>query len=308
MSDYEARSRAASALLAFLLDDGTRSALKLVRYPKSSPALLYQAFVLMARRRFNRTSGVDPLKLAQDALVANGSASEERIRWADDVLKSALVVRPTGAVAIPRKHQDVVITLLLHLVRESGMTDGSVAALVRAAESRHVRLQRSNKFRKGKGLWRHIPRRTDSVVKEPQVNERTAVGRGPSSVVGSRLRALADFDTNLAASYPEEPHDIAAAAMIDAVFRQALTTRFTAPLAPDDAARFASRMAASIPDLSVSAAELTALVAEALGPDSRSAPVQNEDQLRAKVVVFMDVVEEMGFFGEEIDDLIGRAE
>jgi hypothetical protein len=307
MSDYEPRSRAGSALLAFLLDDSTRTGLKLVRYPKSSPALLYQAFVLMARRRFNGTSGLDPLKLVQDALVANGSASEERIRWADDVLKSALLVRPAKVVAIPRKHQDVVITILLQLVRESGMAADLVAALVRAAESRLVRLRRLDKARNMQGFMGSILRRPDTVAEKSQVYERGAVGRVPNSVVGSKLRALADFDINLADSYPEEP-DEAAAAMIDAVFRRVLMTRFTTPLASDEIARFASTMASSIPDLPVSAVELTALVTKALGSGDRSAAVQGEDRLRAKVVIFMDTVEEMGLFGEEIDDLIGRAE
>jgi hypothetical protein len=300
---YRPYTSVGSAVLAFLRRESLSTAVGLAGHPRTSPELVYQAFVLMARRRFAGAFGAGSDEFVRASLEADGSVSEEHVRWASSALASALTVRGSKPVKIPGRFQEVVVSMLLYAAREPSVDDDVLVALVSEAESRLVRGRRLGVVGGGRGLIGKVLSRRGSLAPQRPEGE---PGGAPSSVVGRRIRAMVEFDDRLLQSYPEEPDEGATAAMIDGVFRQAMLARFEA--GRDDVRRFAEQVVSLNSGLPVSAAQLTGIIGEALGASAGPEDVSYPDLMRAEVAVFVDTVEELGLFGQEKDDLIRHAE
>lgn len=294
-------SRNGLALCRFLLNGSIVGAAKILRYPRESPQLMYQALLLMVRREVGRDTG----RYVRDVLTADNSSSAERIDLGERLLESVLVPRRPPLARVPRRHQDLLPLLLIAMVRDANMSPSDVAALVETAETRLGRLRRKSRDAEDGAVafrWKFWRRGTE----RPLPADPSYEAVGPRTATGNVLRALVDFNTKRARSFPEEPADDAAAAIVDAAFRLAVEGQFSTSPDRGRVVSFVDGIDRS--NLDLSEGELVGLIMEAPVSGDAHEGVDAESHLAAKTVVLVELCEAFGLFGREVDGLIKQAE
>lgn len=234
--------------------------------------LLFQVFVVAMRRFLAREPDPDAAaNHVMGAFVRLGIEPDERT-----VQKGiGLVAAALGSTEVKDRDAYLVGTLLIDLVRTQGMPEPAIAMLVAAGERRFKR------------WWR----------KPPSVPPSTGV-KTPRTIAGHRLKALALQDMRAARAFTEDPSPDCAQAVIDNAFFIAVRERFGEKPEPEHITLLAQ---------SIAAADVKSLVL-AEYDDSDLTETETTAATEVKAAVFARIVDDLGLYDHEIDDLIVMAE
>ncbi|KOX09160.1 hypothetical protein ADK66_13020 [Micromonospora sp. NRRL B-16802] len=184
------------------------------------------------------------------------------------------------------------LPILVDLAQSQFPSGEQCAELVRAAEMRADRLRRK-------------------VRKRPTTAELGGAlpASGPKTVVGQILKAQASYDRQLLSALPDEESREAAADLIDRAVTAVLRERFPPPSSADLVSRFAARVAKSSRDPRLDRILAEAVVRDVLLPQSADAIDAPDDlMLHAKIMTFVQAVEDLGLYSREVDSIISAAE
>jgi len=196
---------------------------------------------------------------------------------------------------------DLIGSMLTDLVR--GTEEAEIGSLVAAGERRVERLRKARQGRLwdrllggggggGGGAGRATP---------PPAASRDA---GPRTIAGHGLKALARYDIPAARALPDDPSPECATAVIDNAFSIAVRERFGERPDPDHIVMLAESVARISQTPPIAASDVESLVLAEFA-ESTSEP---ETAAEIKVAAFVKIVDDLGLYGYEIDDLIIMAE
>ena len=301
----ERLSSAGEAVHAFLKKDSVPNVARLLRQPRATAELAFQALTILIRRKFVSEPDIDGIKAyVGHVLEKDGTMTSDRARLSEALMQSSLSMRE-NASRIPSKHQDVGLILLVDLVRSLELSDARVFELVRTAEWRLLRLLRKPGHQTGWYAfgWRRFRRETRDSDFPPG-----GAGPQPRTLIGQILKALALYDFDTARSLPDDRDREGAAAVVDAAFATTVRERFRSAPGGSGIEALAARASARGKSPLISSATMVELITEELSLSAHGPGFDRETEMQAKIVAIMEIVEERGLFPSEVGELVLRAE
>jgi hypothetical protein len=242
--------------------------------------LVPQAWVIAMRRTFPRGSDDEA---ARDYLK---TITRHDVEVADLI---ALAFTSRGW-HVRRSTQKHILTILSDLVQKRFATKEESGELVRASELR------TNRGRRKQG-------------RRPLASSLSAYrgAEAPRSLVGRILAAQADFNQELVRTLPAITAAAAAGYVVDRAAEEAIRKRISDPSSAAALNAFAARVASTSRDPRLDKL-LAADVARSLLWSDPVADVAEDLMAHAKVVIFIQAVDDVGLYQWEIADIIVDAE
>lgn len=271
--------------------------------PAVALELQFQVFAVAARRVLARNPGPQAVAGYVEAAYARlrigrhprsiqkgvrlVNAALGRIDWKD------------GAFA---RDMDLVACLLSDLLRVHRTSPAEVGMLIAAGEQRVQRLRRARQARR-QSLWNRL--RTDRLQLAPASVLGGELGAVPRTIVGRGLKALARFDIEAARALPDDPSPDSVRAVTDLAFSIAVHERFGERPDPEHIALLAEGVSkhSRTPPIEVSDVE-SMVLAEFV----RVTGDEPDNAIEIKVAAFVRIVDDLGLYSHEIDELIETAE
>ncbi|WLS45970.1 hypothetical protein Q3V37_01400 [Micromonospora profundi] len=262
-----------------------RHAFWLLAHPRSTPELIFQAWVLAMRRTFSREASDQRVAVYLEGVINRTGRSATDLQIAE-----LIDLAFNNSSSVSRNVKRGILPILADLVQSQFPSGEQCAELVRAAESRADRLRRKARKRPTvAGLGSALPT------------------SGPRSVVGQILKAQASYDRELLSALPDEESSEAAAELIDQATAAVLRERFPSPSSVELVPKFAARVAKSSSDVRLDEILAEVVVRDALLPQS-TIELPDDLMLHAKIMTFVQAVEDLGLYSREIDSIISAAE
>ncbi|MEH1164431.1 hypothetical protein V6V47_03470 [Micromonospora sp. CPCC 205539] len=127
--------------------------------------------------------------------------------------------------------------------------------------------------------------------------------------MGQILKAQSAYDRDLLSALPDEEPGQAAADVVGRAVFAVLEERFPGPPSGELLGEFASRVANSSRDVRLDKMLAEAVVRDVLLPRSASVTdVPDDLLLHAKIMTFVQAVEDLGMYSSEVDQMISAAE
>jgi hypothetical protein len=289
-----------SALLGFLETDSVADAIRvLLRHSAVSGQLAAQALTLMVRRRFAGDPDMTDVRAMVGELLTNaGSASGVRIDLGAELIRSFVPVGDAPA-RLPLRHQDMVFVFALGMARERGFSGPAAVDLIEGAELRTRRV-----LKKAPSLsiqrWRFrrfLDEMRNNAASVP------AGEAGPATPIGKILLSMALYDFETARSLPDDQDRNRVDATVNHVFAEIIRgphggerSRPDGDLVRRAAARATSPLVTE------------QMIEEILTARTSSFDLDPATETEAKIVLIMELVEELGLLPAEVRGLISNAE
>ncbi|MFD6562641.1 hypothetical protein [Micromonospora profundi] len=239
------------------------------------------------RRTFSRESSDQRVSVYLEGVINRTGRSA-----ADLQIAELIDLAFNSSSAASRNVKGGILPILADLVQSQFPSGEQCAELVRATEMRADRLRRKARKRPAvAGLGSALPT------------------GGPRSVVGQILKAQASYDRELLSALPDEESSEAAAELIDWATAAVLRERFPSPSSVELVPKFAARVAKASRDVRLDETLAGAVVRDVLLPQSTDVIDLPDDlMLHAKIMTFVQAVEDLGLYSREIDSIISAAE
>jgi hypothetical protein len=294
---------AGASVPAALLSTDLRRALKAV--PRSAAEIVGQVLLVALRRRYVGASAESRVDSVSGALAGLG---EPKVRSGILLVGSVLSGGPLDMDGT-RRTRGTVALALLEMLRTSGHIASSDSdLLVATAEARAVRVWR-RRLSAGRRLsvWPGSYEWAAASLLKQYASVAWPVDAEPvpASRIGQQVRALGrhDFEQLALIPEPEQDDDVGTLAVADTVLEAIIKRRFSAQVDEVAAADLVHRALRNAPEPADAAhAGIRVAMEGSLAQDPTASA------LRARLRVFAQLVDDLGLYDTELDELIVMAE
>ncbi|MCN0180779.1 hypothetical protein [Salinispora arenicola] len=270
----------------FLISGDRRHAVLLLLHPYSARMLISQVWVLAMRRSFASDESERRVFEYLNGVVARAGKPVPAQRIVE-IIGLSLENSPTASRSAKRH----VLPVLSDFIRREFQGDEQRAELVRAAEIRIDRRGRKDR------MW-SLRRRRAGLVSTTGLN----------SLVGQILKAQSAYSRELLEALPDEESGSAAVEVVGRVVAAVLKERFPQPPSPELISKFAAKVAKSSGDVRLDKLLTEAVVRDVLARADGVIDAPDDLVLHAKVMAFVQAVEDLGMYPWEVDRVINVAE
>ncbi|MGC4808997.1 hypothetical protein ACLQ29_00515 [Micromonospora sp. DT228] len=239
------------------------------------------------RRTFSRDAGSERVSAYLEGVINRTGRSASALHIAE-----LIDLAFNNSPAAGRNVKKNLMPILADLMQSQFPSSDQCAELVSAAEMRADRLRRKSRkgfTREGRGGALHTS--------------------GPRSVVGQILKAQSLYDRKLLSALPDVEPSQAVADLIDRAVAVVLKERFPQPPSVELLSKFAARVANSSRDVRLDKILAEEVVRDVLLSRSTNSVDSTDDLLlHAKIMTFVQAVEDMGMYSREVDSMISAAE